>query len=170
MLVKSNTKLLITTLRNIQCGWIFLPACTYSIVLLFIALFWWRAGGLQDKEGGLRELIVGKDDDLLNTDTRTIPRADVAEVCLQVITRIGHFHFVFSCASVLYLHDNMNICAVTELWGGEIQGIRRGLKTWRFRHANEGFQGSVFSNHCSVLINWSWLLICSLAWLLWWLK
>ncbi|KAL1549230.1 hypothetical protein AAHA92_17360 [Salvia divinorum] len=42
-----------------------------------------RAGGLQDKEGGLRELIAGKDDELLNTDARTIPRADVAEVCLQ---------------------------------------------------------------------------------------
>ncbi|XP_042051999.1 uncharacterized protein At2g37660, chloroplastic-like [Salvia splendens] len=42
-----------------------------------------RAGGLQDKEGGLRELLVGKDDELLSTDTKTIPRADVAEVCLQ---------------------------------------------------------------------------------------
>ncbi|XP_047958117.1 uncharacterized protein At2g37660, chloroplastic-like [Salvia hispanica] len=40
-------------------------------------------GGLQDKEGGLRELLVGKDDELLSTDTKTIPRADVAEVCLQ---------------------------------------------------------------------------------------
>lgn len=43
-----------------------------------------RAGGLQDKEGGIRELIVGKDDEILETETRTIARADVAEVCVQV--------------------------------------------------------------------------------------
>lgn len=43
-----------------------------------------RAGGLQDKDGGLRELLVGKDDELLETETRTIARADVAEVCIQV--------------------------------------------------------------------------------------
>lgn len=43
-----------------------------------------RAGGLQDKEGGIRELLVGKDDELLKTDTRTIARPDVAEVCIQV--------------------------------------------------------------------------------------
>lgn len=44
-----------------------------------------RAGGLQDKEGGIRELLVGKDDELLQTDTRTIARADVAEVCIQAL-------------------------------------------------------------------------------------
>ncbi|GAB4856783.1 hypothetical protein Ancab_014701 [Ancistrocladus abbreviatus] len=44
-----------------------------------------RAGGLQDKEGGLRELLVGKDDELLKTETRSIPRADVAEVCIQAL-------------------------------------------------------------------------------------
>ncbi|KAL5717317.1 hypothetical protein ACHQM5_010343 [Ranunculus cassubicifolius] len=44
-----------------------------------------RAGGLQDKDGGVRELIVGKDDELLETDTRTIARADVAEVCIQAL-------------------------------------------------------------------------------------
>lgn len=44
-----------------------------------------RAGGLQDKEGGLRELLVGKDDELLQTDTKTVPRADVAEVCIQAL-------------------------------------------------------------------------------------
>ncbi|RZS01240.1 hypothetical protein BHM03_00031087 [Ensete ventricosum] len=43
-----------------------------------------RAGGLQDKDGGLRELLVGKDDELLKTETRTIARPDVAEVCIQV--------------------------------------------------------------------------------------
>ncbi|XP_047155518.1 uncharacterized protein At5g02240-like [Vigna umbellata] len=44
-----------------------------------------RAGGLQDKDGGLRELLVGKDDELLKTETRTISRADVAEVCIQAL-------------------------------------------------------------------------------------
>ncbi|XP_065853049.1 uncharacterized protein At5g02240-like [Euphorbia lathyris] len=44
-----------------------------------------RAGGLQDKDGGVRELIVGKDDELLLTETRTIARPDVAEVCLQAL-------------------------------------------------------------------------------------
>jgi hypothetical protein len=43
-----------------------------------------RAGSLQDKDGGLRELIVGKDDEILKIETRTIARADVAEVCIQV--------------------------------------------------------------------------------------
>ncbi|WOL20359.1 hypothetical protein Cni_G29164 [Canna indica] len=44
-----------------------------------------RAGGLLDKDGGLRELLVGKDDELLLTETKTIPRADVAEVCIQAL-------------------------------------------------------------------------------------
>lgn len=29
-------------------------------------------------------MIVGKDDEILKTETRTIARADVAEVCIQV--------------------------------------------------------------------------------------
>lgn len=40
---------------------------------------------MQDKEGGIRELLVGKDDELLETETRTIARADVAEVCVQAL-------------------------------------------------------------------------------------
>ncbi|KAM0928067.1 hypothetical protein ACQ4PT_002251 [Festuca glaucescens] len=44
-----------------------------------------RPGGLQDKDGGVSELIVGKDDELLQTDTKAIPRADVAEVCVQAL-------------------------------------------------------------------------------------
>ncbi|KAI0512135.1 hypothetical protein KFK09_012771 [Dendrobium nobile] len=44
-----------------------------------------RAGGLQDKDGGLRELLVGKNDELLKTETRTIARADVAEVSIQAL-------------------------------------------------------------------------------------
>ncbi|KAK2360775.1 protein TIC 62, chloroplastic [Trifolium repens] len=45
-----------------------------------------RAGGLQDKEGGIRELVIGKDDELLKTDIRTIARPDVAEVCIQALS------------------------------------------------------------------------------------
>lgn len=50
-----------------------------------------RAGGLLDKEGGARELLVGKDDELLQTDTKTVPRADVAEVCIQVCSPASSF-------------------------------------------------------------------------------
>ncbi|KAJ1377013.1 hypothetical protein SESBI_49320 [Sesbania bispinosa] len=48
-----------------------------------------RPGGMLDKDGGLRELIVGKDDELLQTETKTIPRADVAEVCVQDVKFCG---------------------------------------------------------------------------------
>ncbi|KAJ0962424.1 hypothetical protein J5N97_030252 [Dioscorea zingiberensis] len=44
-----------------------------------------RAGGLQDKEGGLRELLVGVNDELVKTGNRTIARPDVAEVCIQAL-------------------------------------------------------------------------------------
>lgn len=44
-----------------------------------------RAGGLQDRDGGIRELLVGKDDELLQTETKAIARPDVAEVCIQAL-------------------------------------------------------------------------------------
>ncbi|KAF8042416.1 hypothetical protein BT93_A0907 [Corymbia citriodora subsp. variegata] len=44
-----------------------------------------RAGGLLDKEGGIRELIVGKDDEILQTPTKAIAREDVAEVGIQAL-------------------------------------------------------------------------------------
>lgn len=44
-----------------------------------------RAGGLQDKAGGVREIVVGKDDELLNTDTKAITREDVAELAVQAL-------------------------------------------------------------------------------------
>lgn len=44
-----------------------------------------RAGGLQDKDGGIRELLIGKDDELLKTQTRTVARADVAEMAVQAL-------------------------------------------------------------------------------------
>jgi uncharacterized protein YbjT (DUF2867 family) len=51
---------------------------TYTII---------RAGGLQDQPGGRRELLVGKDDALLNNPPdgipTSIPRADVAELVVR---------------------------------------------------------------------------------------
>lgn len=48
-----------------------------------------RAGGLLDKAGGVRELLVGKDDAFLNHPPNaiptTIPRADVAEMVVQAL-------------------------------------------------------------------------------------
>ncbi len=44
-----------------------------------------RAGGLIDQPGGKRELLVGKDDQLLNSSSTSIPRADVAEVVVQAL-------------------------------------------------------------------------------------
>ncbi|KAG6551521.1 hypothetical protein Mapa_006944 [Marchantia paleacea] len=44
-----------------------------------------RAGGLQDKDGGIRELLLGSDDALLSTDTKAVARADVAEVAIQAL-------------------------------------------------------------------------------------
>ena len=48
-----------------------------------------RAGGLLDLEGGVRQLLVGKNDTLLNNPPQgipsSIPRADVAEVVVQAL-------------------------------------------------------------------------------------
>jgi len=40
-------------------------------------------GGLIDKDGGKRKIVMDIDDKLLERKTRSIPRADVAEVCVQ---------------------------------------------------------------------------------------
>jgi uncharacterized protein YbjT (DUF2867 family) len=48
-----------------------------------------RAGGLLDKSGGVRELLVGKDDQFLanppNGIPTSVPRADVAEVVVRAL-------------------------------------------------------------------------------------
>lgn len=48
-----------------------------------------HAGGLLDSEGGVRQLLVGKNDTLLNNPpdgiSTSIPRADVAEVVVQAL-------------------------------------------------------------------------------------
>lgn len=40
-------------------------------------------GGLLNEKGGERELVLGVDDDMEGTDSRTVPREDVAEVMLN---------------------------------------------------------------------------------------
>ncbi len=45
-----------------------------------------RAGGLLDESGGKRKLLVGKNDTLLDRDSPTIPREDVAELIVQALT------------------------------------------------------------------------------------
>ena len=60
-----------------------------------------RPGGLQEKEGGKRELLVGKDDQFLNTSTKSIPRADVAELCIQVRSLRLHLRLSLCCQTIV---------------------------------------------------------------------
>lgn len=46
-------------------------------------------GGLTDKPGGKSEVILGVDDELLKREVRSIPREDVAEVCVQALAQPG---------------------------------------------------------------------------------
>ncbi|GFR50997.1 hypothetical protein Agub_g13323 [Astrephomene gubernaculifera] len=50
---------------------------TYTII---------HPGGLLDEPGGARQLVVGVDDSLIKQPVRSIPRADVAELCVQCLT------------------------------------------------------------------------------------
>lgn len=80
--------------------------CVDYILFAFSFSLHCRAGGLQDKDGGLRELIVGKDDEILKTETRTIARADVAEVCIQVDKPfLSVILLTFDLYNALCLHD-----------------------------------------------------------------
>lgn len=45
-----------------------------------------RAGGLLNEPGGKRKLLVGKNDKLLQRESPTIPREDVAEVIVQALS------------------------------------------------------------------------------------
>ena len=46
-------------------------------------------GGLIDKAGGEKEIVLGANDELLKETVRSIPRADVAEVCVQSMRESG---------------------------------------------------------------------------------
>jgi uncharacterized protein YbjT (DUF2867 family) len=63
-----------------------------------------RAGGLLDQPGGKRELLVGKDDTLLenppNGIPTSIPREDVAEVVVQSLMLFGAHNKAFDLISV----------------------------------------------------------------------
>lgn len=75
---------------------------------------------MQDKDGGIRELLVGKDDELLETDTRTIARADVAETCIQVMPSATVFLIFCLLSFSLAFHKDVNLSG-TKRRGGEIQ-------------------------------------------------
>ena len=46
-------------------------------------------GGLTDKAGGKSEIKFGVDDQLLQESSRQIPRADVAEICVEALVQPG---------------------------------------------------------------------------------
>lgn len=62
-----------------------------------------RAGGLQDKPGGVRKLLVGDNDELLNNPpdgiTTTVPRADVAETVVRALTEPNAINKAFDLIS-----------------------------------------------------------------------
>ena len=62
-----------------------------------------RAGGLLDKEGGVRELLVGKDDTLSNNPPggipTLIPRSDVATVAVEAIIELNARNKAFDLIS-----------------------------------------------------------------------
>ena len=56
-------------------------------------------GGLLDKKGGEREIVFGVDDLLLKEPVRSIPREDVAEVCVQALNQKGALNRSFDIIS-----------------------------------------------------------------------
>jgi uncharacterized protein YbjT (DUF2867 family) len=56
-------------------------------------------GGLIDEEGGKRSIVAGINDELLKRKTRSIPRADVAEVCVQALTVLDARNTAFDIIS-----------------------------------------------------------------------
>lgn len=56
-------------------------------------------GGLLDEPAGQRKLVVGVDDTLLDTKTRSVPRGDVAEVCVQCVGAPWALNKAFDLAS-----------------------------------------------------------------------
>jgi len=56
-------------------------------------------GGLLNKDGGKRELLVGVNDELLAGTSRSVPRADVAEMVLRCLDMPGATNLSFDLAS-----------------------------------------------------------------------
>ena len=63
---------------------------TYTIV---------HPGGLTDKPGAQSEIVMGFDDQLLKGEVRSIPRADVAEVCVQALDQPAAENKAFDIAA-----------------------------------------------------------------------
>mmetsp|Transcript_32552 Transcript_32552/g.36238 ORF Transcript_32552/g.36238 Transcript_32552/m.36238 type:complete len:355 (+) Transcript_32552:203-1267(+) len=63
---------------------------TYTII---------HPGGLIDEEGGRRELVVGVDDSQAGTESRVIPRADVAELLVQSLEHDSYQNRSFDARS-----------------------------------------------------------------------
>ena len=58
-----------------------------------------HAGGLLDEAGGLRELVVGVDDQHVATDNRSIPRADVAKLLVASLEHESYKNRSFDARS-----------------------------------------------------------------------
>jgi uncharacterized protein YbjT (DUF2867 family) len=56
-------------------------------------------GGLLDEAGGLRELVVGVDDEQVGTDNRSIPRGDVAEILISSLEHDSYKNRSFDARS-----------------------------------------------------------------------
>ena len=69
-------------------------------------------GGLLDKTGGIREIVFGIDDALLKSNTRSIPREDVADVCIASLSQKGAINRAFDITS-----KEPGEGEVTEDWG-----------------------------------------------------
>jgi len=63
---------------------------TYTII---------HPGGLQDEAGGRRELVVGVDDSQAGTESRSIPRADVAELLVASLEHESYKNRSFDARS-----------------------------------------------------------------------
>ena len=89
-----------------------------------------RAGGLLDKEGGVRELLVGKDDELLNNPPEgiptSIPRADVASVVVKALTEPNARNKAFDIISKPEAADGAE---VTTDFAGLFEQTTAGIKT-----------------------------------------
>mmetsp|Transcript_28581 Transcript_28581/g.77109 ORF Transcript_28581/g.77109 Transcript_28581/m.77109 type:complete len:272 (-) Transcript_28581:284-1099(-) len=57
-------------------------------------------GGLKDEKGGERQLLVDVDDKLVKTENRTVPREDVAEVCVQSLLEPAFYNKSFDLTTL----------------------------------------------------------------------
>ena len=57
-------------------------------------------GGLLDKPGGVRTLLLDVDDNLLGTKNRSVPRDDVARICVACLDSVSAMNVSFDLASV----------------------------------------------------------------------